>query len=272
MLNTEQIFQRTKSNLYWIYHTWITLNPLIWCVSPSPFYFMKLDYTHTHTQAFALTDGWCRDNEMLYCAASGNCLSLVCENQGHSVSPCHCHTGSHLLSVCLSRLQPDTYSSHTLTYSTRLNHFFLILSYSRILLCATFGCHCWGFWKRDLLSISSSAQTHTGTEWHASLADSQVLKGRNLSLICLSSSVLLQWPNQTEREFAHTFQLQRETLQRFYHRKRLILIPAHTFLCFKEQFVIIWLLLFSYNNFNDFFLLLLIKICCMVYYMLKHVI
>lgn len=158
----------------------------------------------THTQAFALTDGWCRDNEMLYCAASGNCLSLVCENQGHSVSPCHCHTGSHLLSVCLSRLQPDTYSSHTLTYSTRLNHFFLILSYSRILLCATFGCHCWGFWKRDLLSISSSAQTHTGTEWHASLADSQVLKGRNLSLICLSSSVLLQWPNQTERESLHT--------------------------------------------------------------------
>ncbi len=54
--------------------------------------------------------------------------------------------------------------------------------------------------ERDMLSISSRAQTHTGTEGHASLADSQVLKGRNLSLICLSSSVLLQWPNQTERE------------------------------------------------------------------------
>ncbi len=58
--------------------------------------------------------------------------------------------------------------------------------------------------ERDMLSISSRAQTHTGTEWHVSLADSQVLKGRNLSLICLSSSVLLLWPHQTERECLHT--------------------------------------------------------------------
>lgn len=157
----------------------------------------------TNTQACALTDGWCRDNEMLYCAASGNCLGLVCENQGHSVSLCHCHPGSHLLSVCLSRLQPDTYSSHTLTYSTRLNHFFYFCHIQGYCCVLHLGVIAEAF-ERDLLSISSSAQTHTGTEWHASLADSQVLKGRDLSLICLSSPVLLQWPHQTERECLHT--------------------------------------------------------------------
>ncbi len=77
--------------------------------------------------------------------------------------------------------------------------------------------------ERDMLSISSRAQTHTGTEGHASLADSQVLKGRNLSIsACLHLCFFNGLIRRRERVFAHTFQLQRETLQRFisYHRKK----------------------------------------------------
>lgn len=119
----------------------------------------------------------------------------------------------------------------------------------------------WAIETSDFLSVSFSAQTHTRTEWHASLEDSQVLKRRNLSLICLSSSVLLQWPHQTDRERACThIPGSKRNLAEIHQlsQKKLWLIwtPARIFHCFKEQFIIIGSLSFSLAF---FFLILLIK-------------
>ncbi len=105
-------------------------------------------------------------------------------------------------------------------------------------------CYIWVSLLRLLKETCCPFPLEHNTHWHrmTCFASRQSGVERKKSLpylpvfICASSMA----SSDRERVFAHTFQLQRESLQRFisYHRKRLILIPAHTFLCFKEQFII----------------------------------
>lgn len=152
-------------NLYWIYHTQITLNPV--CIAISSLSY-EMDWnilTHTSPVLWLTADA-----EIMRCFTVLQVVIALAWCVKIKATPClrvivvldhTCYLSA------WAELQPDT-------FSTLLNHFFLFLSYSRMLLCATFGCHLWGFRKPGTVShfgyrdfrLAVCFLQSTNTHWH----------------------------------------------------------------------------------------------------------